>query len=169
MTSAGTSARCFLSCALSPEPCAVDSVCDHRPASIRRPAKSTCCLLSSGCPRIAATTTPVSPGRPHRPLTPRDPTATADTCRIEPPAGSPDPCHGRDTALLTAIRSTRRTLTAHRRRQPPATRGPNRRTTQGLWDGLRLRYNHRAGATGVGELPGPPPRSVRISTSVLSR
>ncbi|MEU1227740.1 phosphotransferase [Streptomyces sp. NPDC005828] len=62
------------------------------PTSIRRPAKSTCCPLPSGCPRIAATTTLCLTGPSAPPaLTPRDPTATADTGRIEPLAGSSDP------------------------------------------------------------------------------
>lgn len=93
--------------ALTPE--LGDSVCDHRPASIRRPANSTCCLLLSGCPESRPRQRLSQRAVRTAQLTPRDPIATADTGRIEPPAGSPDPCHGRGTALLTAIRSTRRT------------------------------------------------------------
>ncbi|MEU9918092.1 phosphotransferase [Streptomyces sp. NPDC051001] len=136
------------------------------PTSIRRPAKSTCCPLPSGCPRIAATTTLCLTGSYAPPaLTPRDPTATADTGRIEPLAGSPDPCHGRDTALLTVIRSTRRALPAHRRRRPPATRGPYRRTTQGgsgMVAACGIATAHAAQASASCQVR---PQSARISTS----
>ncbi|MFF4257958.1 phosphotransferase [Streptomyces sp. NPDC001663] len=141
------------------------------PTSIRRPAKSTCCPLPSGCPRIAATTTLCLTGPSAPPaLTPRDPTATADTGQIEPLAGSPDPCHGRDTALLTVIRSTRRALPAHRRRRPPATRGPYRRTTQGApgWSPPaesrpRTRHRRRRAARSGPSLPGSVPVALSLA------
>lgn len=59
------------------------------------------------------------------------PNRPVDTGRIELLAGSPYPCHGRDTALLTPIRSTRPAVNTHRRRRPPMTRGLYCRTTQG--------------------------------------
>lgn len=130
-------------------------------ASIRRPAKSTWLPSPSGCLRTAATQPPCLNGPSAPPaLTLRTPTAPADIGRIEPLAGSPDPCHGRDTALPTAIRSTRRTLPAHRRRWPPATRGPYRRMTQGApgWSPPaesrpRTRHRRRRAARSG---PGPP-------------